>query len=69
MIAAIAKPRPVSHIQNPLAAKRGKAMERAPSCKGTTAIAKPRRSGTTAPKVSNSRAVAKTWVTDFSERI
>ena len=32
---------PASHVQNPAAARRGKASERAPTCSGTTARARP----------------------------
>ena len=40
---------PASHAQKPAAARRGKASERAPTCSGTMATARPSRSGTITP--------------------
>ncbi len=41
--------KPANHAQNPAAARRGNASERAPTCSGTIATAIPSSSGTSAP--------------------
>ena len=51
---------PMSHDQNPVATSRGKANERAPTCKGTTATAMPRTMGAMAAITRPTRYVDKT---------
>ena len=52
---------PTSQAQNEAAAARGKAMARAPSCRGTTTKAMPRVSGATSSSVSATRWNESTW--------
>ena len=53
--ATITRTRPLSQAQKPAAARRGKASERAPTCSGTTATARPSSSGTSTPKTRPTR--------------
>ena len=53
---------PANQLHNPAAARRGKASDRAPTCKGTTKTPIPSSKGRTAPSTSPTRNAAKSWL-------
>ena len=52
---------PTSHVQKAAAAARGKATEEAPSWRGTSAVAKPKNSGTNPQRISVVRYRLNIW--------